>query len=348
MLADVRRGIWRPAEREPEPEQPKREPTFHEFSSEWFGRRENEGLRPRSLEYLRWALTDHLLPHFAGHRLSEVSIEEVDRYAHAKVSEGRLSNGSINKTLEVLSAVMTVAVEYGHLPLNPASGRRRRLSITKPARLHLEPGQVNALLEAAGELDAEDRAGRRYRRALLATLAYAGLRVGELLALCWQDLNLATGHLHVRESKTHAGIRVVDIQPELRDELGAYRALVADASPSHLVFPTATGGPNNRNNVRRRILLRAVARANSRIQADGGCGSLPEGLSPHALRRTYASWLVAEGEDPAYVMQQLGHTDPKITLGLYATALRSKRRRPQAESGPGPRAAVARASTARL
>jgi Phage integrase family/Helix-turn-helix domain len=57
------------------------------------------------------------------------------------------------------------------------------------------------------------------------------------------------------------------------------------------------------------------------------CDPLPEGLSPHALRRTFASWLVAEGEDAAYVMAQLGHTDPKMTLGLYARALTSKRRR---------------------
>ena len=48
----------------------------------------------------------------------------------------------------------------------------------------------------------------------------------------------------------------------------------------------------------------------------------------------YASWLVAEGEDPAYVMQQLGHTDPKMTLGLYARALQSKRRRPHARRRP--------------
>jgi integrase len=53
----------------------------------------------------------------------------------------------------------------------------------------------------------------------------------------------------------------------------------------------------------------AVERANERIEKDGGCEPLPDGLSPHALRRTFASWLVAEGEDPAYVMGQLGHTD---------------------------------------
>lgn len=96
------------------------------------------------------------------------------------------------------------------------------------------------------------------------------------------------------------------------------------------MFPTSTGRPDNRNNVRRRVLVRAVERANERIAEEGGCDRLPDGLSPHALRRYFASWLVAEGEDPAYVMAQLGHTDPKMTLGLYAKALKSKRRRPHA------------------
>jgi integrase-like protein len=86
--------------------------------------------------------------------------------------------------------------------------------------------------------------------------------------------------------------------------------------------------------VRRRVLLRAVERTNERIAEGGGCEPLPDGLSQHALRRSFASWLVAEGEDPAYVMQQLGHTDPAMTLGLYAKALQSKRRRPHARRQP--------------
>lgn len=48
-----------------------------------------------------------------------------------------------------------------------------------------------------------------------------------------------------------------------------------------------------------------------------------------ALARRYTArlGLVAEGEDPAYVMAQLGHTDPQMTLGPYARALTSKSRR---------------------
>lgn len=74
----------------------------------------------------------------------------------------------------MLAAVLEVAVEYGHTGANPARGRRRRLPTVKPSRPWLEPDQVRALLDGAGELDDAARAARRVRRPLLATLAYAG------------------------------------------------------------------------------------------------------------------------------------------------------------------------------
>ena len=45
---------------------------------------------------------------------------------------------------------------------------------------------------------------------------------------------------------------------------------------------------------------------------------LPDGLTPHSLRRTFASLLFALGEPPTYVMSQMGHTTPGLTLALYA------------------------------
>lgn len=321
VLADVRRGIWRAPE-DHAPVTSQEEPDFHSFASDWFARRRLEGLRPRTLEYLQWALSDHLLPHLRSHLLSEITPQEIDRYTATKIAEGRLSNSSINKTLEVLASVLELGVEYGHVDRNHARGRRRRLPVTKPARAHLERGQVDALLDAAGELDNADRARRRFRRPLLATLVFAGLRVGELLNLRWEHVDLAQGRIGVVASKTQAGVRNVDIQPELRDELVLWKSETAFAGVTDLVFPTGKGRPENRNNVRRRVLLRAVERANGGVE-----GSLPTDLTPHALRRTFASWLIGEGEDVAYVMDQLGHTDPKMTLGLYAKALRSKRRR---------------------
>jgi integrase len=342
VMEQIRRGEWVPRA---ESRAPADVPTFHEFSSDWIARREAEALRRRTIEHLRWMLSYHLLPSFSRDRLDAITVERVDRFVQAKLREGVLGAAQINRLVTTLAAVLEDAVEYELIVRNPAKGRRRKLPTSKPVRAFLEPEQVRTLLAAAGELDDEDRDGRRVRRPLLATLAYAGLRIGELLALRWRDVDLASGHLHIRASKTEAGVRSVDVQPELRAELVGWK-LCADPKPDDLVFGTRTGQPDSRNNVRRRVILRAVARANEKIAREGG-ERLPEGLAPHALRRSFASWLVAEDEDPAYVMSQLGHTDAKMTLGLYAQALKSKSRRAdRALTGAGEVASVAETTDA--
>jgi integrase len=70
LLADVRRGIWRP--HEAAPVAPRAEPTFHVYSSEWVGRRSVE-VDTRTVEYFKWALSNHLLPYFAAMRPSEIT-----------------------------------------------------------------------------------------------------------------------------------------------------------------------------------------------------------------------------------------------------------------------------------
>src|SRR5918911_4121795 len=73
-LEQVRRGEWKPpAEIEP----PRSMPTFHEFASAWYARREHAGLRPRTLEHLRWCLTDHLLPTFRAYPLDKIDAEAI-------------------------------------------------------------------------------------------------------------------------------------------------------------------------------------------------------------------------------------------------------------------------------
>src|SRR5690348_15387343 len=64
-----------------------------------------------------------------------------------------------------------------------------------------------------------------------------------------------------------------------------------------------------------------VSQAN-RLVAERGLQPLPLGITPHKLRYTFASILVAIGKDPTYVMQQLGHTDPAFTLRVYSHVMR--------------------------
>ena len=66
-----------------------------------------------------------------------------------------------------------------------------------------------------------------------------------------------------------------------------------------------------------------MERANTALSAAGE-PELPEGLSPHALRHTFASLLFEAGATVPYVMAQLGHADPRVTLGIYAHVLRRR------------------------
>ena len=139
VLADVRRGIWKPPKPAPTVSE-KEEPTFHEFASEWFNARRDE-FAPRTAEDYELALTHHLLPFFAEHRLSEITAREVDRYKAAKVKEREqslvdrpLSNRTINKTLTRLGQILDVAVRYDLIDHNPVKTKVEKLKEEEPRR----------------------------------------------------------------------------------------------------------------------------------------------------------------------------------------------------------------------
>ena len=289
-LAEVRLGTYVTPHRGGRPTHSPAEPTFHEFASQWFAMMHPE-LRPSTVEAIKWRLSYVLLPFFASHRLSEITISEVDRYRAAKVRERDLlearkaagakidrrplSNSTINRTIGLLAQILDVTVEYGHLPANPARGKRRKLKAARPQRPLDSARQIVALLDAAAELDRDSRADRQHinRCGQLATLIFSGLRISEFLALRWRDVDLASGWLTVGESKTDAGRRKVKLRPVLRDALAELAArdesVRGEVTQAALVFGTAAGKPQNPSNVRTRVLTRACARANERLAEAG-------------------------------------------------------------------------------
>lgn len=297
-------------------------PTFEEFASEWLERQKLEGgragtgLTATSTEDLEWRLS-HLLPAFGPTPIREITVRNVDDYRLAKVREQNLMPSSINKTLMALSAILEMALEYELIERNPARGRRRRLPSPARGRSWLDRADhIAALLDGARVLDEAARVKRGHRRALLATLIFGGLRIGEALALAWQDVDLSRGTMRVRAAKTAAGLRTVNLLPVLLEELTDYSA--RQPSPGDtLLFGTSTGRRQQATNVRRRILAKAVQHANAGVTAQN-LPPLPAGLTPHALRRTFASLLFAIGEAPPYVMAQMGHTSANLTLSIYA------------------------------
>lgn len=316
VMASVRAGTWTPRVVEQEAPAERSAPTFHEFASEWLAGRRGE-LRPRTVTDYEWALSYHLLPHFAKRSLDEITIVEVDRYKTAKLAEGKLGAAQINKTLKLLAQIMDMAIEYELVErANPARGRRRRVKVTKPQRTWVEPEQLMALLEEPS----------RGMRPLIATLAGSGLRAGEALALNWRDVNLAAGTLRVGSAKTDAGAgREVDLPGGLVQSLVEWKAYARRSSaPGDPVFVTRTATRQTVTNVDHRLKA-AIRAANVRLERDG-IEPISERVTPHSLRRTYASIRAASNDNPIYIAEQLGHEDPAFTFRVYQRAVKRRDR----------------------
>jgi integrase len=246
-------------------------------------------------------------------QLDEITIESVDRFARAKQAEGRLGNNSINKVVQHLAAVLEEAVEWDRIPRNPAKGRKRRLPTEAPKRSHLEVEQLPALLRVA----------HPNLRILIGVLASCGLRISEALAICWADVNIAAGTIRVKDSKTAAGVRVVDIPSGAAQELRVRKARLLPR-PTAPVFLNRSG---NRQSVRNaeHALRTAVKRANFELEKVG-IDPIDERLTPHSLRRFFATLRFAAGEDLTYVVEQGGWTDAAFAIRVYAKATKRRQR----------------------
>jgi integrase len=312
-LAAVRLGVWKPPRQQPTvtASDPSGE-TFHEFAEQWFAARQ-ASWKPASRTDVKWALEKHLLPVFGQMRITDITIESVDRFARAKQAEGRLGNNSINKCIQHMAAVLEEAVEWDRIQRNPAKGRKRRLPAEAPKRSHLEVEQLPTLLRVA----------HPNLRILIAVLAGCGLRIGEALALTWGDVNIAAGTIRVRDSKTAAGVRVVDIPSGAAQELRSRKARLLPRQTAP-VFLNKGGGRQSVRNAEM-ALRTAVKRANRELEKIG-IDPIDEKLTPHSLRRFFASLRFAAGEDVIYVVEQGGWTDPAFAIRVYARATRRRQR----------------------
>jgi integrase len=356
VLADVRRGLWVPPRRGGDggvPVLPPRrgsgggigqapslaggEMLFGEFAP-WALEVRRVRHSKESHRKLCWGLR-HLMPCFAEWPLAEIDAEAVDSYSATKVEEGErlaaaiergrpfrderghvrrpLAATSINMTIRTLSWFLGLAVQYKRIPENPATGRERLLRARPKPSVHLDTAeQIEALLDAAAELDHEPSYQSCEREAIVTTLIFAGLRAHELGYLLERDIDLANDRIMVGRSKTAAGLREIRILPILRDVLAAHKARPASDGPDALAFPTEDGTARGKNNLRSRVLAEVLERADLLLRERGEL-PLPKGLSPHKLRHAYASILVACGTDPASVMRQIGHRSAAFTLDVY-------------------------------
>lgn len=327
-LARVRAGVWEPPKPAPVIEVASDEQTFHEFAEGWFAAGMSEWSERTIADY-RWALELHLLPFFKDYRLTEITIEAVDRYRTSKQREAKLAPAQINKTIKRLSQILALAEEYDLVRRNVARGKKRKAKETAVRKTWVEPEQVMTLIEMS----------KPFIRPVVAVLLGTGLRPGELVALDWGDVSLGTGTITVGKAKTDTGsYREIDLPAGVVDILGRWwgesEQLRAQWKHEHggeePVFLTRVEGGRYSGQLRRqteanvsRRLKTSIKRANAKLTGLG-IEPISDKVTPYSCRRTYASVRAALGDDPLYVSEQMGHKDVRFTLNVYSRAVKRR------------------------
>ena len=211
-------------------------------------RRGDRERKPSTLRDYRSTLNSRLLPAFGEHPIEAITTEEIERW---RQSLDGLSNRSKNKLLIQLHGIFRRAQMVWALPVNPLARVEKHPTRASGDIQVFSPEEVWALLRAAAsEQDA----------ALYLTAAFTGLRMGELLALRWRDVDFAGATVRVRASYANGylttpksgKVRAVPLAPDVASALASLGRREHWTSDDDLVFAGDAGGFLDGSALRRR------------------------------------------------------------------------------------------------
>lgn len=300
--------------------------TTKRFLEYWAGEvLPGSGVSQTTADGYRRILTLYVIPSVGRVRLEHLAPQHVRRMLTDMRDRG-LSPNTQRLARSVLRRALRTAEVEGYVNRNVAAlvdGVR----LGRPKGRTLTPQQARTLLTAAQ--------GTEYE-ALVTVLLSLGLRKGEALGVAWSDVDLdstpatlsvrqalkkaADGSTYLDAPKTTGSHRVVHLPQPVVETLRRHRARQAEArlafgsgwggrwADADLVFTTSIGTPLDPD---------AVNRAVKKMTADAGLGT----WTPHELRHSAASLLLAQGVPLKVISEMLGHASIRITADVYGHLL---------------------------
>ena len=303
---------------------------FRDYAVPWLQSRRGE-ISQSTFDSYEYALRLHVLPAFGECEIGKIARAQVRLFIAQKSQQKKqngelLSKDSVRIFKAALHAILESAVEDGIVPTNVAhmkskkgaNAAARRAKGERQARIRAKiftREQLFLFLQVAGEH------APRYLP-LFFLLARTGLRIGEALALQIGDLDFVNRLINVERNivKGVVGLpksgltRQVDMSTQLmrmlaqivldRKEELVKLGLSADELANMWLFQNEAGQPMDDSKVRKVFarLLKIAGLAKRNL---------------HFLRHTFASLLLQQGESPAYVKEQMGHSSIDITVDVY-------------------------------
>lgn len=243
-------------------------------------------------------------PHLGAVKLRDLTPLRINRYL-ADLAD-RHSDSERHRAATTLRNCLNSAVRNGKLSASPMA-RVKMPSVDRKEWVSLTRDQLAALIVAAD---------RRGVGGLARLWADAGVRVGELLGLKWEDYNPATRELTIRRAicpKSGA------IKPTKTKRVR--RVILSRDTARHLHprDPAAPMFPSVRSRGNHQRVGNFTGRTWRPLLEAAGLTGL--GLTPRSMRHTCATLLLGAGVNIRTVADRLGHRDPALTLRVYSHAI---------------------------
>ncbi|MEW5908553.1 MAG: site-specific integrase [Thermodesulfobacteriota bacterium] len=297
-------------------------PLFKDYAQQWLHGYVKPLRKPSTFERYEQAMK-HILPIIGNKPLDQITRGDV-RDVLLRIFQQGLSNSSVSIARDAISGPFGHAVDAELIQVNPGIGVLKRLGLERRQQLSIEPltrDEVDLFLTTC-----QNREPGYYEFFLCAFRT--GMRLGELIALHWGDIDFNGKFIVVRRSYRRGKLDTTKTGKERRVDMSdqletALRNLLTRRKREAL--STGKGEPveivfhqdgdylpqNTVRNVFNRILRKAGLRK----------------VRIHDMRHTFASLLLSNGESPVYVKEQLGHSSISITVDIYGHLIPSSNRK---------------------
>ena len=298
----------------PAPPRTRADMPFGDWMEHWYETHSRPAARPGTRRIYEGYLRLYIRPGLGHIPLNRLTAKDMQQFFVWLKTEGRadqsdgetgLADSQLRNIHSLCWRALEKAVSGNLIPQSPASGCK-----LPPAR----KGEMNLLSREAMQKLLIQAKEEKYYELFLLEFA-TGLRLGELTALQWEDLNLTTGELRISkqaviigsevvitEPKTKAAVRTLLLPPKVLEVFREYRK----RNVSRWLFPS----PKKEDSP---LLPSVVRQRLHRLLDHAGC----ERMRFHDLRHTFATLALESGKDVKTLSAMLGHVSAATTLDIY-------------------------------
>lgn len=287
---------------------------------EWLEKFQKEHIKARTYNRYQGLIEMHIVPALGDQDISSLSRKEIQNFLINQKKDGNmrsketLSATSTNMMLSLLNLAFEYACDMEYIKENPCIRIRRARADTKKVEAFSTDEQRAVEAEIA-------KSGDRRLHGIILCL-YTGLRLGELIALTWSDIDFKLGTLKVTKTayraqneygiwnlcidtpKTESSERVIPLPKYITDMLSQDRNV---AKTPYIV----------ENKKAERMSIRSYQYLFERLTEKAGVRK----LNFHALRHTFATRALECGMDIKTLSELMGHKNASITLNRYAHSM---------------------------